>query len=198
MFASPKAPTVGAALLLLFLLIRLYPESPLSWERMLLACATCLADHLFSFPGVRCGHNVIHQNRPFSSLRAASLSVAACKLMTYIIAMYINVHDFMVNLSPLPSGTPRKTPPLWLNVAQSDHPVVAVCRTSSFILHPSSFVLRLSSFESRPFCATMLPLRATAAPEPCHSIAKSKENVTCQHEPRTPFGRAPSARATAP
>jgi hypothetical protein len=45
-------------------------------ERALLACPMCLPDHLFSFPGVRCGHNVIHQNRPFSSLRAASLSVA--------------------------------------------------------------------------------------------------------------------------
>ncbi len=136
MFASPKAPTVGAALLHLFLLIRLYPESPLSWEPALLVRPRCLADHLFSSPGVRCGHNVTHQNSPFSSLRAASLSVAGLNMNDTIFSMSSNVIIFIVNLFPSPSGSHTKTLQMWLNMAHSDAPR----RWSFFVLHPSSFL----------------------------------------------------------
>jgi hypothetical protein len=97
-----------ATLLLFFLLVRLYPESPLSWERTLLACPICLAVYRFTFAGVRCGHNVIHQNSPFSSLRAASLSVAALNMDDSTFSMSSNVIILVVNLGPCPPITPPK------------------------------------------------------------------------------------------
>ena len=92
-----------------------------TWKRTLLSYPTLLHSHLSSSAGLRhdlfdtcmslfCARskrNVNHQNRPFSGLRAASLSVAAPSLMTTTFAMYINVHLFIVKLRPVPSRTPK-------------------------------------------------------------------------------------------
>jgi hypothetical protein len=81
-------------------------------------------------------HNVIHQNRPFSTLRAFSLSVAGLNMDDTTFSMSSNVIIFMVNLFPSPSGSHTKTLQMWLNVAHSDAPR----RWSFFVLHPSSFL----------------------------------------------------------
>jgi hypothetical protein len=94
-----------------------------AWERTLLACPTLLPCYRLSSARTHplralSRHNVTHQNSPFSTLRAASLSVAALNTDDTTISMSSNVIIFMVNLCLLPSGSSRRTPPMWRNVAQ--------------------------------------------------------------------------------
>jgi hypothetical protein len=143
--------------------------------RISLACPALPASHLPSFAGGRykcmnpfilrlirahSRHDVTHQNRPFSSLRATSISVAALNVDDTTFSMSSNVIIFMVNLRHLLPWEPTKNA---FNVAQCDHPVRG--RLPYFIPHPSSFIpsnvggcatmpiacrLRPSSFVHRP------------------------------------------------
>jgi hypothetical protein len=63
------------------------------------------------FRSARYSHNVRHPDRPFSVLRAPSLSVGRFQNMTCIFSMSLNVIIFMVNFHPLPSA--HAGAPLW-------------------------------------------------------------------------------------
>jgi hypothetical protein len=88
-----------------------------------LACPTLPASHLPSFAGVshKCmnpfilrlirahsRHDVTHQNRPFSSPRATSISVAALNVDDSTFSMSSNVIIFMVNLRHLLPWEPTR------------------------------------------------------------------------------------------
>ncbi len=124
-----------AILLLLLFLLRLYRKIVPS-ASTLLACPICLAVYRFTFVDVRCGHNVIHQNSPFSSLRAASFSVAGLNMDDNTFSMSSNVIIF---------GQPR---PLALLSPTRNASNMANCGSvgpsrswSSAVLHPSSLLL---------------------------------------------------------
>jgi hypothetical protein len=149
---------------------------PAASECALLSCPEWPICHSFSSAGLprartneymrrsvhaHSAHNVTHQKRPFSSLRVSSLSVADPNIDDSTFSMSSNV----INLCPLPSATPLKTPSTWLDVSRltpnccpaparpeeqkSSH--VGECGA---VQHPlslsSSFVLRLPSFVHHP------------------------------------------------
>lgn len=62
--------------------------------------------------------HVGHLCGAFSTLRASPISAGVCPLMTWLFAMSSNVIIFMVNLHPLPSGTPTKMLSMWGNVGR--------------------------------------------------------------------------------
>ena len=103
-------------------------KNPLSVA--VLHLATTLPRHM------QCRHNATHQNGPFSSLRAAALSVAALNTDDTTFSMSSNVIIFMVNLSPSLSGNPQKHSQQHQMRLSATIPFVAVCRTSSLIPHP--------------------------------------------------------------
>ncbi len=78
-------------------------------------------------PRARCRHNVTHQNGPFSSLLAASHSVAALNRDDTTFSMSSNVIIFMVNRSPFTRWQPTKR-----------RSTVARCRTPYDHLPPGS------------------------------------------------------------
>lgn len=86
MSSAPQAPMVGVGLLAWTACV----ERALCALAMKPLCVAVLHRAIILPPRAQCRHNVIHQNVPFSGLRAASLSVAARSLMTKIIAMSIN------------------------------------------------------------------------------------------------------------
>ena len=98
MSLAPQAPMVGVGLLAWTACVgRALAMKPL--------CIAVLHRAVILPPRAQCRHNVTHQNEPFSSLRAASLSVGALNMDDATFSMSSNVIIFMVNFPPPPLPT---------------------------------------------------------------------------------------------